>query len=597
MSLSLRAGLVATLVLFAFPAFSPLQAAEKSFQDTELDDAAVKLQAELKDDAAPVDKTPDALASEAAEAVKAGEFDDAVSFYAAAVTAAPNDSAAWRKLADLWLTIPKSDDDDSGEQQSLRYVNATTASYTAYRVATTPQDEAASLVMLASAYGKRETWRPALDALALALKLNATDELKQTYGVLREKYGFRVSNFTVDSDAASPRACFQFSECLPKRTDFSPFVAVKGDDKPALSVDDHQLCVEGLKHGENYAVTLREGLPSSVGENLLKTADFNIYVRDRSPLVRLAGKAYVLPKTGQQGIPLISVNTDSVKVTIYRIGDRNLIDSVLGGDFERNLYSSSLNDIAEQNGEKVWSGELAVEKELNADITTNFPINEAVPSLQPGVYVLAAMPASMPDDDYGERATQWFIVSDLGLTAYSGNDGISAFVNSLATTKGLGDVELRLVARNNEVLAKKTTDKNGAVTFDAGLSRGEGGLSPAMLVASSPSGDYAFLSLKGSPFDLTDRGVAGRDAPTGLDAYVFTERGVYRTGETVHVTTLLRNAATSIASENVPLTLIVTRSDGMEYKRSVVGDQGIGGRSLDVDIIASAPTGTWRVAA
>ena len=34
----------------------------------------------------------------------------------------------------------------------------------------------------------------------------------------------------------------------------------------------------------------------------------------------------------------------------------------------------------------------------------------------------------------------------------------------------------------------------------------------------------------------------------------------------------------------------------MEYRRTVVPDQGIGGRSLDVPIISSAQTGTWRVA-
>jgi uncharacterized protein YfaS (alpha-2-macroglobulin family) len=53
----------------------------------------------------------------------------------------------------------------------------------------------------------------------------------------------------------------------------------------------------------------------------------------------------------------------------------------------------------------------------------------------------------------------------------------------------------------------------------------------------------------------------------------------------------------SIAVPVVPLTLVVTRSDGVEYRRTVVSDQGIGGRSLDVQIISSAPTGTWRVAA
>jgi uncharacterized protein YfaS (alpha-2-macroglobulin family) len=143
---------------------------------------------------------------------------------------------------------------------------------------------------------------------------------------------------------------------------------VQGQDKPALSIDDQQICVEGLKHGESYSITLRQGLPSTVGEDLLKTADFNIYVRDRSPFVRLSGKAYVLPKTGQQGIPLVTVNTDTVKVSIYRIGDRNLLETVLGGNFERNIYSYDLEDIAETKGEKLWTGELAVKKELNADL-------------------------------------------------------------------------------------------------------------------------------------------------------------------------------------------------------------------------------------
>ena len=434
-----RAGLVAALFVFAAAPLSPVQSAEKTFQDAALDDAAIKLEAELKEEAGTVEKPVIALKKDADAALKKGNLDTAADTYVQIVSVAPNDVAAWRRLADLWLTIPTTDEDDG----STRYERATTASYIAYLRSATAAEEANSLVMLANAYGKRNDWRPALNALALALKLHETPELKTTYDSLREKYGFRVSNYSVDSDAASPRACFQFTEALPKRTDFSPFVAVVGQDKPALSVDNQQICVEGLKHGESYAITLREGLPSTVGEALLKTADFSIYVRDRSPFVRLSGKAYVLPKTGQQGIPLVSVNTDAIKVTIYRIGDRNLIDQVLGGDFERNLYGYTLNDIAEQKGEEVWTGDMTVEKELNTDVTTNFPVNEAVPALQPGVYVLAAMPASLAKpEEYSERATQWFIVSDLGLTAYSGSDGVHAFVNSLATTAPAAGVEL-----------------------------------------------------------------------------------------------------------------------------------------------------------
>jgi uncharacterized protein YfaS (alpha-2-macroglobulin family) len=582
-----RAGLAAALFVF----ISTLAlAADKTFQDDALDEAAITLEASLKNDVGTVELPVTKLKKQAAALLRLQDLAGAADAYEQIVVIAPRDAAAWRRLADIWLAIPTNDNDDG----SLRYENARTAAYIAYQQAGTRQEEAAALTSLAAAFGKRSEWRPALNALNLALKLDTNPGLKATYDQLREKYGFRVTNFSVDSDAASPRACFQFTEPLLKRTDFSPFVSVAEQDKPALSVDDQQICVEGLKHGETYAITFRQGLPSTADEDLLKNADFDIYVRDRSPSVRLAGKAYVLPSTGQQGIPLVTVNTDAVKVTIYRIGDRSLIDNVLGYDFERNLYQYSLNDIANQKGEEVWTGELDVEKTLNAEITTAFPISDAVPQMAPGIYLLAAQPAGMPGGDYGERTTQWFVVSDYGLTAYSGTDGIHGYVNSLATAEPLEGVEVRLLARNNEVLATEMSDWRGTVTFAPGLARGTGGLAPALLVASGEGGDYAFLNLKQSAFDFTDRGVAGRAPPKGLDAFVFTERGVYRTGETAHVTTLLRNPQ-GLAVPDVNLTLVVARPDGIDYRRTVVPDEGIGGRVLDVPLISSAPTGTWRV--
>src|SRR5262249_26020377 len=81
-------------------------------------------------------------------------------------------------------------------------------------------------------------------------------DLRGQYERLREQYGFRVLDYSIDADTASPRACFQFSEELPARTDFAPFIVVAGVDKPALSAAEKQLCVEGLKHGDTYSVTL-----------------------------------------------------------------------------------------------------------------------------------------------------------------------------------------------------------------------------------------------------------------------------------------------------------------------------------------------------
>ena len=115
-------------------------------------------------------------------------------------------------------------------------------------------------------------------------------------------------------------------------------------------------------------------------------------MRDRKPFVRFSGKAYVLPRTGQRGIPVVSVNTSAVAIAVYRIGDRNLLDTVLGSDFQRNLSQYDAERMASENGSKVWSGELAVTPKLNAEVTTAFPVDEAVGDLEAGVYVMTATP-------------------------------------------------------------------------------------------------------------------------------------------------------------------------------------------------------------
>ena len=58
----------------------------------------------------------------------------------------------------------------------------------------------------------------------------------------------------------------------------------------------------------------------------------------------------MLPRTGQRGIPVLSVNTQAVVVAIYRIGDRNLIDTLLGYEFQRNMSRYQAERLASERG-------------------------------------------------------------------------------------------------------------------------------------------------------------------------------------------------------------------------------------------------------
>src|SRR5271169_4512353 len=533
-------------------------------------------------------KTPQQLLTDAARAVSGGDFAAADKLAGAAITAGPKDPANWLAYAGI---AAAADDAKANDRYDL-VTRGATAAYAAYQHSTAPDAQAAALAVLADLLARHEQWRPALDALKASLDRHDSVDVRKTYEGMRAEHGFRILDYKVDNESALPRVCFNFSEPLARRTDFSPYVAVSGSSDTAISNEDQQICVEGLKHGERYEIVLRQGLPSAVAESLLKSADYEIYVRDRSPQAHFAGKAYVLPRQGQQGAPLVTVNTPKVAIDVYRVGDRNLLGVVARDDFLKPILASRANEIEIEDGVKVWSGAMDVTSVLNKDVVTDFPLAEAVGKLQPGVYLVTARPwkgtaapnADNPDNGDDSLATQWMVVSDLGLTAMTGDDGVHAMARSLATAAPIEGVEMRLIARNNEVLAVRKTGADGRVDFDPGLSRGVGGSALGLLVASLGN-DYGFLNLTQSPFDLTDRGVSGRDAPGALDAFLYTERGVYRSGETVFVTALLRDAK-GIAKPGLPLTLVVKRPDGVEYKRASVADQGLGGRTLAVPLVA-----------
>ena len=581
------AALCATLAL----GLNSALAADKAFRRDDLADAAIKLEAQIKSEAGAVAKSPASLRNDADAAFRRNDFRGGLQILGQIAATTPEDSANWLRLARTIFRIRS----QTSSEQTFFMERASTAAYIAYQRAGNRQDEADALAVLGEAFSDRQMWRPALDTLRMSLDLREIADVRGQYEKLRDDHGFKLVDYSVDSDSASPRVCFQFSEELAKRTDFTPFVTLAGTDRPALMSEDKQLCVDGLKHGERYNVNLRAGLPSTVKEVLPKSAEFNIYVRDRKPFVRFTGRAYVLPRTGQRGIPLVSVNTPAVTVNVFRIGDRNLINTVIDSDFQQRLSKYQLSNLGGERGVKVWTGELATATTLNQEVTTAFPVDQAIGELQPGVYVMTAAAKNPGADDDYQLATQWFIVSDLGVAAYSGNDGIHVFVNSLATTEAVARADVRLVARNNEILATRKTDEAGHVLFEAGLARGEGGLSPAMLTVSGEKTDYAFLSLKSNAFDLSDRGVAGRETPDGgADAFVYAERGVYRSTETVYLTALLRDGQGN-ALTGTPLTMVVERPDGVEFRRAVLTDQGAGGRSLTVPLNSAVPSGTWRV--
>ena len=71
--------------------------------------------------------------------------------------------------------------------------------------------------------------------------------------------------------------------------------------------------------------------------------------------------------------------------------------------------------------------------------------------------------------------------------------------------------------------------------------RGRGGDEPFVVTAYGPENDFNFLEIGRAAFDLSDRGVSGRPQPGPVDGFLYTDRGIYRPGETVELMALVRD--------------------------------------------------------
>ena len=534
-------------------------------------------------------------------------YSGAVAPLQTAIKIKPDDTGVWNDLSIAYGKAAQKSDDKKYQRTARN--GAVLAAINGYHHSRYRMERAEALALLGDAY-KETSWpREAMSAYKASLEYMEMAAVREAYTTLRAEHGFRLKNHSVDAESASPRICLQFSEDLKKDYgDFARFIRVNQQPPKALKVTDRQICASGLAHGQTYQIDVREGLPAENGEVLLTNSMLELYVRDRAASMRFTGNNYVLPASGQRGIPLVSINSDEAKLRLYRVSDRSLAGLLRGSKFLRQLSLWQVEDLVSSLGSPLWKGKMAIKSSLNKEVMTSIPIDEALPERQPGLYLMTAAPDARDLDDYASLASQWFVISDIGLTTYRAtgagvdghkNDddlgGLQVFARSLKSAEPLAGIAVELIARNNDVLAKGTTDDQGMVSFDAGLVRGTSGLAPAVLTAQRDGNDFVFLDLTRPGFDLSDRGVTGRPSPSGIDLYAWTERGVYRPGEVVHVSALARDSGARAVSD-IPLTFIFTRPDGVEAQRLVGSGKALGGYAVSLPLTSNAMRGTWRVA-
>ncbi|MBR0460338.1 MAG: hypothetical protein IJJ26_13985 [Victivallales bacterium] len=223
----------------------------------------------------------------------------------------------------------------------------------------------------------------------------------------------------------------------------------------------------------------------------------------------------------------------------------NKIDFLLNR-LSQNNYDLPLSDFDEQFRMMLRIGQKTVETHVPKDrkTTLTFDLAELLKDVQPGVYAIAVKPAELSEGWHWNNLSHCLVVlTDLGpsVTINRASRQLAVSVRSLTTGKPVPDAEVRFTSEKRLLIAQGKTRQDGTVLLDYSpefnlLDDQEG----TLVVTTKDDATYLKVNWQ-YLLDSYNFPISGTSFPDKTDAFVYTERGIYRPGETVHVSAFLRS--------------------------------------------------------
>ncbi|MBT4147306.1 MAG: hypothetical protein HOE45_10630, partial [Gammaproteobacteria bacterium] len=381
-------------------------------------------------------------------------------------------------------------------------------------------------------------------------------------------------------------------------TEFLDFVSMSYNvNRTQMSLLDRQFCIAGLESNRNYKIKILKGAPLVIEKVSVKSSEIlerSFTISNLGPDIGFSGSGFILSKGSSNGVPIFTTNISELDLSLMRISERSINNmlSIMKNGLE-NIGSYNLRRLLDRSAVPVWEGMYTVNSSPNVRVEQALPIEKVLEDLPEGLFLLIAREAKGEGVKDLQIATQWILNTNIGVSAAKYARGMTVNVRALDTAKPISYAKVDLVTRSNDIVFSGQTDKEGTLTLPEPAVRGKHANTPSHLVVRSKK-DFSFLALDHAALDLSSLDTGGRVLSNSGDAYLFTDRGIYRPRETVHLTGLVRNKnATTEGVKNVEL--VVYRPNGSVYKKLFPKLGHEASFAQEFKLPTDSPRGSWRI--
>ena len=430
---------------------------------------------------------------------------------------------------------------------------------------------------------------------------NATAEEIAANANVPSPFNLVVNDISAEHDGLSGTVNIQTSQPVDVNG-LTSLITIDPSVKYSVEPTDEGFALksEQFNAEKTYLLTLKKGIRGRIGGVLHEQYDNNIAFGELQPSVRFAtNKSVYLSSQGNRMIEMKIVNVPRVKVIISKIYESNLLHARTYGYNPVDKRSGDEDDdfyYDDYYGNSLTAGDVIYEKELdtrslpkmgNSRLFT-FNVEDRLPNFK-GIYHIKVRSAK----NYWVSDSRFISVSDLGLIAKEGRDRLFVFVNSIKKADPVTGVNIVAYGKNNQVLGMGVTNGDGVA--DIAYTRKEfAGFRPAMVIAKTES-DFNYLPFNDTRMNMSRYETGGkRINSSALDAFIYAERDIYRPGEKVNFSVIVRDLKWQSPGE-LPLKFKFLMPNGKELRsfRKTLNEQG--STEGQVDISTAAITGTYTL--
>jgi len=388
-----------------------------------------------------------------------------------------------------------------------------------------------------------------------------------------------------------------FSDPIATDMDVSGFVRVSPSVKYSLSIKNRTLKLNGdFEYGEEYTIRIEKGFPSAYGTKTLNVITQQFSLGDENPQLTWIGSGLFLPLENKGRLQLKSINLDGATLEIQEIQPQNLIFFLQNNELRSsNKYVSDI----ERTAKEVYSKEIKFENpKRNIWLKTEIDLSDYITKKAGAAYVVKLNFNSKnlitPCDenggyDYDHPCNSYYywyrphsdkilIASSIALTAKKESNGIHVWATDVESAKPVSGLILELFGKVNDILSIQKTDANGYVFFPA-----EGG----QVIKGQGNRGLALLKLTQENWEISRFDIGGVRENNNARLFSYTERGVYRPGDTIHFSGIARTLP------NMQMSVSVKNPLGADVFDGSAKTSATGMFSLGIPTDLNAPTGEW----